>query len=226
MSQPTGNFRIAIDGPAGSGKSSVSKLLAQRLGFDHLDTGAMYRAIALLFLERRLNPDELEDDELEKLLEKIEFEFRNGRLLFNGREIGEEIRTPEVGAIVSKVARLRKVREKLVDEQRRITRSGRFVVEGRDIGTVVLPDAELKIFLTASPEERAMRRYRELRNKGMNVSFEEVLNEIKMRDRLDSGRDIAPLKPAEDAIILNTDNMSLEEVVLKIEKLAREKMET
>ncbi|MDI3472944.1 MAG: CMP/dCMP kinase [Thermotogaceae bacterium] len=216
-------IRIAIDGPAGTGKSTVAKKIAEKLGIDYLDTGAMYRAIAKIFLDRKLNPDEISEKTLEELFKEIKFDLKCEKLYLNGKPLGDEIRNPEVGKVVSKVASLKIVREKLTDIQKRLSENRSIVVEGRDIGTVVLPNAELKIFLTASATERAKRRFKELISKGLKISFQEVLDEILQRDKLDSSREVAPLKPAEDSIIINTDNLTIEQVVEKIFEILNSK---
>lgn len=212
-------FHIAIDGPAGSGKTTVSKRLAEYLGFDYLDTGAMYRAIALFLHERNIS--ESDEEKIDGVLSDVKMEFRDGRLFLNGREIGSEIRTAEAGILASKYAKVPVVRKHLTRLQREIADSRRMVVEGRDIGTVVLPDAELKVFLTASVEERARRRWRELKEKGEDVSYDEILKQLKERDERDSKRDIAPLKPDEDAVVIDTTDMSIDEVVEKIANLVK-----
>ena len=213
-------FHIAIDGPAGSGKTTVSKRLAEFLGFDYLDTGAMYRAIALFLHENGIS--ENDESEIDKALSKVEMEFKEGKLFLNGREVGDEIRTAEAGVLASKYAKIPVVRKHLTRLQREIADSRRMVVEGRDIGTVVLPDADLKIFLTASVEERAKRRWNELREKGEDIPYVEILKQLKDRDERDSKRKVAPLKPAKDAIVIDTTNLSIDEVVEKIAKLAKE----
>ncbi len=214
-------FHIAIDGPAGSGKTTVSKRLAEFLGFDYLDTGAMYRAIALFLHEKGIS--ENDDAEIDKVLSNVKMEFKDGKLFLNGNEVGPEIRTAEAGVLASKYAKIPVVRKHLTRLQREIADSRKIVVEGRDIGTVVLPDAELKIFLTASVEERARRRWKELKEKGENIPYDEILKQLKDRDERDSKREVAPLKPAEDAIVIDTTNMSIDEVVKNIAKLVREK---
>lgn len=216
-------IRIAIDGPAGTGKSTVAKKIAEKLGIEYLDTGAMYRAVSKFFLDRKLDPDDLNEKVVENLFKEIEFDLKDRTLYLNGKPLGDEIRSPEVGKVVSKIASLKIVREKLTEIQKRLSENRSIVVEGRDIGTVVLPDAELKIFLTASANERAKRRLRELVSKGVKISFQEVLNEILQRDELDSKREVAPLKPAEDSIIINTDDLTVEQVVDKILEILNNK---
>jgi (E)-4-hydroxy-3-methyl-but-2-enyl pyrophosphate reductase/cytidylate kinase len=217
-------FHIAIDGPAGSGKTTVSKLLAKTLGFDYLDTGAMYRAIALFLDELGIPPDDVE--RIDEVLSKVKMGYKDGKLYLNGKEVNDEkIRTARAGILASDYAKVPVVRKHLTRLQREIANGRKMVVEGRDIGTVVLPDADLKIFLTASVEERARRRWRELREKGENISYEEVLEQLRKRDEQDSKRNVAPLKPADDAIVLDTTNLSVEEVVEKISNLVGEKNE-
>lgn len=213
---------ITIDGPAGSGKSSVAKGLAKKLGFEHLDSGALYRAAALLWL--RSSDDEKKLENFITKLSSTNFELKDGKIFLNGNPLGNEIRTPEVGKVVSKVAEIQEIRDVITRKTRELAQNKHVVVEGRDIGTVVLPDACVKIFLTASVQERARRRYEEYRSKGVNISFEEVIREIKLRDRIDSTREIAPLKAAKDAIIFNTNNFTLEEVIGKLKDLVLRKI--
>ncbi len=216
-------IQITIDGPAGSGKSSVSKGLAKKLGFEHLDTGALYRTAALFWLRSNGNKEELG-----KFIAKIsstEFELKDGKIFLNGNPLGNEIRTPEVGKVVSKVAEIPEIRDVITRKTRELAQNKHVVVEGRDIGTVVLPNACVKIFLTASVQERARRRYGEYRSKGVIISFEEVVKEIELRDKIDSTREIAPLKVAKDAVLFNTDNLTLEEVIDKLKSLVSRKIE-
>jgi pantoate ligase/cytidylate kinase len=213
---------IAIDGPAGAGKSTVSRRVAQELGFIYLDTGAMYRAITWLVMENNLNVD---DEKLvEQLVNTAEIELLPSDDLnipvtvkVNNQDVTKEIRTPAVTAKVSKVAAQKAVREKMVTLQQEYGKQGGIVAEGRDIGTNVFPEAEFKIFLTASPLARAKRRLIDLENQGENnINLEQLITDIEQRDYLDSTRDIAPLKKAEDSIELITDNLTIEEVVNKI----------
>ncbi|MDK2886502.1 MAG: CMP/dCMP kinase [Thermosipho sp. (in: thermotogales)] len=213
--------RIAIDGPAGSGKTTVAKLLAKKLNFYYLDTGAMYRIVGL-FLKSK-NIDENSIEKINEELRNLKIEFRNGQFYVNGEKVSDEIRTPEVGIYASKFASIPLVREYLTKIQREISLKENIVVEGRDIGTVVIPDAEVKIFLTASPEERAKRRYKELKEKGINVKYEDILNEIRLRDKQDSERKIAPLTKADDAILIDSTGLTLEEVVDIIYEVVKER---
>ncbi len=208
---------ITIDGPAGSGKSSVAQRLAKELGFEHLDTGALYRSAALLWLRYG-------KDDFFNILNNAKFELINGTLKMNGKALGDEIRTPEIGKVVSKVAEMPKVREIITQKTRELADEKKIVVEGRDIGTVVLPNACVKIFLVASVEERAKRRYAQYQSKGINIRFEDVIKEIEFRDRIDSSREVAPLKPADDALMFNTDSLTLNEVVKKLKEIVLEKL--
>ncbi len=209
---------IAIDGPAGVGKSTLGARLAAALGYLFFDTGVLYRALTLAALEAGV--DVTSGPELAALAERIRIQVRppadegDGRaytVLLDGRDVTWAIRSPEVNRHVSTVAAHPEVRRALLPVQREIGRAGRVVMVGRDIGTVVLPEAELKIFLRASLEERARRRLRDLEARGVEARLEEVMEELAARDRLDSGREVAPLRPAPDALILDTDRMTLEE---------------
>ncbi|MGB9802572.1 (d)CMP kinase [Desulfofundulus sp.] len=207
---------VAIDGPAGAGKSTVARELARRLGFLYIDTGAMYRAITLKALRRRLN---LADEESLKALanqSRIELTTdpdRLTRVFLDGEDVTQAIREPEVTRHVSMVASLPGVREIMVDRQRELARSKNVVMDGRDVGTVVLPDAQVKVFLTASPEARARRRQRDLLARGYHVPLDSLVEEIMERDRQDSCRSIAPLKPAPDAWVIDSSDLSAEQVV-------------
>lgn len=213
---------IAIDGPAASGKSTVGQMLAQQLGYLYFDTGVMYRAVALAALDHHL----LINDEIgiSHLAENIKIEvnkptLHDGRMydvILDGKDVTWKLRQPDVEAAVSPVASYSGVRNAMTEQQRVIGKQGNVVMVGRDIGTVVLPDAELKIFLEASVEERAQRRYKELIMRGKTETFEEILNALKERDRIDSTRKQAPLKPAKDAKIVNTDHLDQQEVVSRI----------
>lgn len=213
---------IAVDGPAGVGKSTVAKLLADKLNLTYIDTGAMYRAIALSALKKALNPN-YHVGEICEIAETAEFKFEDNskRIFLNGIEVTGEIRTPEVSKLASEVSVFKEVREALVKAQRNMTKldlnntssnNKGFIMDGRDVGTVVFPNAQIKIFMVASPEIRAKRRYDELVQKGIEQEFEQVLKDVKERDLADSTREISPLRKAEDALLLNTDNKSLEEV--------------
>jgi cytidylate kinase len=206
---------IAIDGPAGAGKSTIGALVAERLGYLFLDTGAMYRAVALAALRRAIAPDD--GDRLATLARLVRITIgpptvRDGRaytVLLDGADVTWEIRSAEVDGVVSQVARVAAVRDAMVEQQRALASRGRVVMVGRDIGTVVLPEADRKIFLTASAAERAKRREEELRSRGEVRPRQELLQEILRRDRLDSERTVAPLRAAEDATVVQTDGLSV-----------------
>jgi len=219
---------IAIDGPSGAGKSSVTKLVALELGFSCLDTGAMYRAITWKALEDGVDVNDAEAlGELARSC-TIDFEHEAGdpspkRVLIDGIDVTAEIRTQRIELKVRPVSAVPAVREALVAQQQRIGRAGNYIVEGRDIGTVVFPDAEVKVFLTASAEERARRRVAQNAERGVgSVDYEAVLADIIRRDEYDSSRDVSPLKPADDAVLLDSSPLTIEEVVQAIVDLARE----
>ncbi len=207
---------VAIDGPAGAGKSSVARAVAERLGFTYLDSGAMYRCVALTCLEWGAGPGQ--SGEATSTAESIEISFEDGDVLIDGVPVGEEIRTPEVSEAASQVAVHPGVRQAMVTEQRRMIEAGRYVAEGRDIGTVVSPDSPLKIFLTASPEVRAERRAAQA---GGDAA--EILQAQNERDRRDSERDHGALKRADDAIEIDTTDLAIEQVVDRIADLAAER---
>ncbi len=213
---------ITIDGPAGAGKSSVAKLLAAKLGFHFLDTGAMYRAVALAGMREGLDWDQPGD--LAKLARRITLHVEGERIFLDGEDVSAAIRTPEVTAVTRYAADNPAVRSQLVELQRRATAGRNIVTEGRDQGTVAFPDAECKIFLTANPEERARRRLEELLAKKEPVTLEQVLAAQNRRDREDASRSVGPLLPAEDAIEIRTDGLSLEDVVEKIETIVQGKL--
>ena len=205
---------IAIDGPGAVGKSAIGSLLAQRLGYRFLDTGAMYRALTWLALELGID---LEDEKaLEELALGASIELAAEAVMVAGRDVTSDIRREEVERGVSLVAKVAGVRRALVAEQRQMAQGGRVVVAGRDIGTVVLPHAELKLYLAASAEERAHRRYLELVQRGEEANYEQVLAELKRRDKIDSERALAPLQPAPDAKVIDTDGLNIEQVLAEI----------
>ena len=221
-------IRIAIDGPGGAGKSSVAKAIAKELGIIYVDTGALYRTIALHMQKKGISPSDTEAviDELGSF--SLELSFVDGKqvILLDGEDVGDTIRTPEISMAASTVSAIKEVREFLLNTQRSIARNNNVIMDGRDIGTVILPYAELKIFLTASPEARAKRRYDELISKGQDVTYENVYNEMVERDKNDSTRSIAPCVPAKDAIFLDNSDLNLEQTKNKIVKLARKKKNT
>jgi len=214
-------FSIAIDGPAGAGKSTIAKRIAKRLGFIYVDTGAMYRAMALYFLRKNIAADDFEN--IEKSCDKINItiEYRDGEqiVLLNGENVNGLIRTEEVGNMASAVSVNKSVRLKLVELQRKLAQNNNVIMDGRDIGTYVLPNADLKIYLTASSRVRAQRRFGELKEKGINADIEMIEKDIIERDRRDMNRDFAPLRQAEDAILLDTSDMTIDEVVQKVIEL-------
>jgi cytidylate kinase len=209
---------VTIDGPAGAGKSSAARELARRLGYQFLDTGAMYRAVALVCLRRQLP---ITEPNLVPLLCEIQLEMPPGRVILNGEDVSGLIRSQEIDRLVSPVADSPAVRTWLADLQRQIARGRDIVCEGRDQGTIVFPGAECKFFLEADIEERTRRRQREKIQRGETVDFDQLLRMIRERDDRDAARDLAPMKPAGDAIILNSTSMTLEEVVNRMEATVR-----
>ena len=205
---------IAIDGPAGSGKSTIAKMVAKDMGLVYLDTGAMYRIVTLQALnEGILGNDGLNElEKIKKLLDNLNIDIRENGFYLDDVDVSEEIRKPVVSENVSDVAAIREVREKMVDLQRKFSESKNVILDGRDIGTVVFPNADLKIFLVADARERAKRRYRELIQKGENVEIEEIYENILKRDKIDSTRKESPLKKAKDAVEVDTTSKSIEEV--------------
>ena len=220
------SFAIAIDGPAGAGKSTAARKAAENLNFIYVDTGAMYRTIGLYMLENQVSAEN--EDALKNALDQIQIElkYKDGVqcMFLNGEDVSGRIRTPEVSAQASVVAAVTEVREKLLDLQRSMAASQDVIMDGRDIGTHILPDAELKIYLTASVEERARRRYLELVEKGEECNIEDIRKDIADRDYRDMHRETAPLRQAEDAVLLDTSDMTLDEVVTEITRLAKERM--
>jgi cytidylate kinase len=223
---PERGFVVAVDGPSGVGKSSASRGLARRLRFRHVDTGAMYRAVALLAADRGIPPTDA--DALADVARGLEMEFRElgdgtVRVLVGGRDVTDDIRRPEIGALASAVSAQPGVRRHLVEAQRAMAEGCDVVMEGRDIGTVVFPDAPVKFFLTADQGARAERRLRELRQRGLEADREQVQSEQAERDRRDSSRAHAPLREAGDAIVLDTTRMTLDEVILAMARVVGER---
>ncbi len=207
---------IGIDGPAGSGKTTVAKLLAKRLGIFYLDTGAMYRALTLKAIERKV--DLSDQDALKKIAGELNLEFKEGKVYLDGTDVSDRIRTPLIDKSISPVVAQPEVRAIMVKLQRNIVAKGDFIVEGRDITTVVFPDAKYKFYLDATPAIRARRRFRELREKGMDVNFQELDQDLKRRDNADKTRKASPLKISEDAICLDTTNLTISQTVEAIIK--------
>ncbi|STO31981.1 Cytidylate kinase [Fusobacterium necrogenes] len=215
-------FIVTVDGPAGSGKSTIAKIIAKKYGFTYLDTGAMYRMIALYALK---NSIDLQDSKaIETMLKNTKLDIVGNQFFLNGKDVSDEIRTPRVSAIVSPVSAIKEVRVKLVDLQREISKGKSVILDGRDIGTVVFPNGDVKIYLVASPEERAKRRLKEYEEKGVEADYESVLTSIKERDFIDSTRKESPLKKAEDAHEIDSSTMSIDEVVEVISKYIDEKI--
>jgi cytidylate kinase len=210
---------VTIDGPAGAGKSSAARALAQRLGFEFLDTGAMYRAVALAALRARL--DLADAEALSKLLAELRLEMRPGRVLLNGEDVTDAIRTAEVTKATGPVADVPAVRRRLAEMQRALAAGRDMVCEGRDQGTVVFPGAACKFFLVADPRERARRRQREMAARGEAVELAEVLAAQDVRDRRDAARDLAPMRPAADAVLVDSTRLGLDEVVRLMEEEVR-----
>lgn len=217
-------INVAIDGPAGAGKSTISRAAAKAVGFIYVDTGALYRAIGVNALRKGI--DTKDKSAVAATLGDISVDlvFENGeqKVLLNGENVSAEIRTPPASMAASDVSAVPEVRAFLFDLQRDIAKRNNCIMDGRDIGTVVLPDAKVKIFLTASPESRAMRRYKELIEKGTEVDYKDVLDDLIQRDYNDSHREIAPLKPAEDGVIVDTTNLNLEESINEITRIIKE----
>jgi cytidylate kinase len=212
---------VAIDGPSGAGKSSVTKALADRLGYIHIDTGAMFRTVALFVSRLGIDPDD--DTALDSLCSRlsIEFDFSGGksRVMANGEDVTRDIRTPGISLLTSKIAAMPSVRRHLLLLQQRMGARGGVVLEGRDIGTVVFPEAQVKFYLTASAEERGRRRYEELKEKGEDVSLQQTIAEVQQRDRQDLNREIAPLRLADDAVVIDTTDLTPEAVLSTMESL-------
>ena len=203
--------RIAIDGPGGAGKSTLAKILASEYGIDYVDTGAMYRAVGYKMIRSGIGCDD--EARLNEMLNKTSIDFRNSHIYLDGEDVSGFIRTPEVSMMASDCSKIGSVRSKLVAIQKEMGRSKSLVMDGRDICTNVMPDAEFKFFITASAEERANRRYKELIEKGEEVSFDKVLSDINQRDYNDMNRELNPLRAAEDALVLDTTGMNIDEVI-------------
>ena len=210
-------FNVAIDGTSGVGKSSAADLLADANQMIHLDTGAMYRCVALAMEEAGIDPED--ESELQSLLDTLNIRFEGRRVFLNDREVTTQIRTNRISNLTSRIAALPAVRARMTGLQQQTTAAGGYIVDGRDIGTVVLPDAAIKIFLSARPEARARRRYDEYRQKGIDADYDRILEDIRQRDWQDSHRSTAPLKKAEDAVEIDTSDLTLDQVVTAIQSL-------
>lgn len=212
---------VAIDGPAGSGKGTITKIVGKKLGLIYVDTGAMYRCASLYMIRNNIQLNEIE--KIAQMLEKIDIkQVRDDDVdifYLNGEDVSDKIRTKEVNDIVSQVSHIVIVREKMVELQRKMAESANIIMEGRDIGTNVFPNADVKIYLDASAEERANRRMKQNEEKGIEMSYEEILENIKFRDNNDKTSSVAPLKQAEDAVYVDTTSLTIDEVVDKIEKI-------
>jgi len=217
---------IAIDGPSGAGKSTITKLLSQRLGYINIDTGAMYRTLALMVKRAGISLDDSEALQRVCSAVSIEFERNNGgyRVIANGEDVSELIRTPEISLLTSEVSSKKVVREIMTRMQREMGKDGGVILEGRDIGTVVFPAADVKFFLSASVEERGRRRYEELKTKGEGVSLDRTIAEVARRDEQDSNREHAPLRKADDAIELDSTALSIEEVLVEMERIIKSRL--
>lgn len=212
---------VAIDGPAGSGKGTITKLVGKKLNLIYIDTGAMYRCVTLECLNKNVKIEETE--KLEQILENIDIEFLSEndeqKVFLNGENVTLKIRSKEVNEYVSPVSTVRIVRAKMTDLQRKMSDSKDVIMEGRDIGTTVFPNADVKVYLDATPEERANRRYKQNIENGITTGYEEILANVKERDYIDSHREISPLRQAEDAIYVDSTHMTIEEVVSEIERI-------
>lgn len=220
------SFVVAIDGPAGSGKGTIAKLIGKKLNLTYIDTGAMFRCIALQMKRNNITIDE--ESRIQNILDnsKIELKIENDevKVYLNGEDVSEKIRTEEISNFVSPISTVQIIRDKLLEMQRKMAESSNIIMEGRDIGTVVFPNADVKIFLSATAEERARRRVKQYLDKGIKAEYETVLEDIKIRDQRDSTRAVAPLKKAEDAILVDSTNMTISEVVDSIVNIINEKI--
>ena len=218
-------YSIALDGPGGAGKSTVAKRVAARKGIIYVDTGAIYRRIALFMLRNDVDVSDI--NAVQPLLSKVDIQIRfedgTQKIILNGEDVSTRIRENRVSLAASTVSRHKEVRSFLLDTQRNLAKQNSVIMDGRDIGTVVLPDAQVKIYLTADVEERAKRRFKDLQEKGQEVSFDELLDEIKLRDYQDMNRDVAPLRQADDAVLLDTTDLDFDQVVEKVLEIIREK---
>ena len=220
-------YNVAIDGPAGAGKSTIAKRVAKEKGYIYVDTGAMYRALAVYFLDKKINPENLDAiaEACEGAEVKIQYEQGEQQVYLNGENITSRLRKEEVGNMASKVSAVPEVRAHLLNLQKELARTQDVVMDGRDIGTCVLPEADVKIFLTASVETRARRRYEEYLQKGESADLEEIKRDIENRDHQDMTREISPLRQAEDAVLVDSSFMNIDEVVAAILGIYKDKVE-
>lgn len=216
------SINIAIDGPAGAGKSTIAKMVSAELGYIYVDTGALYRTIALYIMENNISDNDI-PEKINKADVSLKFIDGTQRVFLGDRDVSGLIRTPQISMEASRTSAIPAVREYLFDTQQKIAKENNVIMDGRDIGTVVLPDAQVKIFLTATPEERANRRYRELSEKPDCPSYEDILKDIIERDHNDMNRPVAPLKQADDAVLVDTTNLTLEQSAEEIIKIINEK---
>lgn len=215
------SYIIAIDGPAGSGKGTIAQLLAKKLGFIHLDSGAMYRCITLEIINKNIELDDIE--KITKLANEMNIEYKDdGVIYLNGKDVTKRIRENDINNLVSDVAKIKELREEIEILQRKLASSNDTIMEGRDIGTTVFPNANVKFYLDADIEERARRRYKENVEKGIQTTYEEVKEILENRDYIDSHREISPLRKADDAILVDSTNLTIEEVVSKMECIVKE----
>ena len=219
-------YAVAIDGPAGAGKSTISRVAAQKLGFLYVDTGALYRAVAYDILQNGIDPNDscAVCKRLDSITVGFGYENDNQQIYLNGNNITEKIRTPQVSAAASTVSAIPEVRRFLFSQQQDIARENNIIMDGRDIGTVVLPNAQVKIYLTAAEEERARRRFAELQKKGTAIHFEEVLAEVKLRDKNDMNRPVAPLRQAPDAVLVDTSHLDFDQSVQAVLSVIEERI--
>lgn len=219
------SYSVAIDGPAGAGKSTIAKMLSKEMGYIYVDTGAMYRAMAVYFSQNGIDPDN--EDMINEAVKNVDIviEYKDGaqQVILNGVNVTSLLRTEETGKMASKTSKYAAVRSKLVELQRNLAKSTDVLMDGRDIGTTVLPDAFVKIYLTASTEARAKRRYDELVEKGEKCDYEEIKKDIESRDYQDMHRKISPLRKADDAVLVDTSDMGIEEVINTIKKIIEDK---
>ena len=215
------SFIVAIDGPSGTGKGTITKIISQKFGFSYLDTGATYRCVTLKLIKENIKLDEI--DKIKEVLKNININFEGDKVYLDKEDVTREIREEAVNNLVSQVSHIKEVRESMVELQRRMSEGKEVILDGRDIGTNVFPAAEVKIYLDASVEERAKRRYKQNEEKGIDIPFEEVKKNIEFRDNNDKSSNVAPLKQAEDAIYIDTTNLSINQVEKKVSKIIKKK---